>query len=99
MVVATVIQESDTTEEARERVWIDKFYRLPRNPSLKKLGLSNIKRANLSEVTRICHDHFKEECFEHELQACYLKLCSDFYCKKIKLSIKKNVGRKFTDYA
>ena len=78
LLVATVIQESDTTEEARERVWVDKFYRLLHNPSLKKLGLSNIKRANLSEVTRICHDHFEEECFERELQVQYLKLYFDF---------------------
>ena len=47
------------------------FYRLPRDPSLKKLWLNNIKRENLPQHVRICHRHFNEECFERDLKVCY----------------------------
>ena len=46
------------------------FFRLPKDDSLKKKWLNNLKRANLPKIenVRICHLHFEESCFKRDLQ-------------------------------
>lgn len=46
------------------------FYRLPKDEALKKRWLANIKRENLPKEIRLCHFHFEETCFKHDIEVC-----------------------------
>ena len=47
-----------------------KFYRLPRDDSLKKIWIQKIKRENLpmQEHISLCNLHFEDSCFERDLK-------------------------------
>ena len=46
------------------------FYKLPKDSSLKKKWLVNIKRKNLpsEKHLNLCHLHFKENCFQRDME-------------------------------
>ena len=56
------------------------FYRLPRDVSLKKVWINNLKRANLpkEETVRVCHTHFEENCFERDMKVFFFSLLKKF---------------------
>lgn len=82
---AVACNSNSKVKKQEEECRATSFYRLPRNPSLKKLWITNMKRENLPEDARLCHKHFDEECFERDLQVCYLHstLLSLIYKKKV----------------
>ena len=45
-----------------------RFFQLPKNESLKKRWLQNIKREKLPMNPTICELHFEENCFKRDLQ-------------------------------
>lgn len=45
-----------------------RFFQLPKNESLKKKWLQNIKRENLPKKPTLCELHFEESCFKRDLQ-------------------------------
>ena len=45
-----------------------RFFQLPRNESLKKRWLHNIRRENLPKNPSVCELHFEENCFKRDLQ-------------------------------
>ena len=44
------------------------FYGLPKDDTLKKKWLQNIKRENLPKDKKLCHLHFTEDCFERDMR-------------------------------
>lgn len=44
------------------------FYGLPKDATLKKKWLQNIKSENLPKYKKLCHLHFTEDCFERDLK-------------------------------
>lgn len=64
---------SARTKEDREGI---SFYRLPRDNTLKKTWLNNMKRENApkDDSIRLCHLHFEEQCFERDLKVLYTVL-------------------------
>ena len=72
------------------------FFRLPKDDSLKKKWLNNLKRANLPKIenVRICHLHFEEYCFKRDLQVnCLYFLWFVFIMCKILALILFNLAR------
>ena len=64
------------------------FYRLPSNPTLKKICIQKIKREDFptdeskQKNIRICHLHFDESCFKRDLKVrnklkCHLHIFSE----------------------
>ena len=53
------------------------FFRLPRNVNLKRKWTSALNRVNLpkEDNVRICHLHFKESCFERDMNVRSIKCC------------------------
>ena len=54
------------------------FFRLPRDKSLRKQWIANLKRQNLPkpENVHVCHLHFEESCFKRDLEVwifCYVE--------------------------
>ena len=52
----------------KKRVKGLRFFQLPRNETLKKKWLQNIKRENLPKNPSVCELHFEENCFKRDLQ-------------------------------
>ena len=44
------------------------FYTFPKDESLKKRWIANIKRENINKYPRICHKHFEDSCFKRDLE-------------------------------
>ena len=52
----------------KKRVKGLRFFQIPKNESLKKRWLQNIKRDNLPKNPSVCELHFEENCFKRDLQ-------------------------------
>ena len=49
----------------REKV---SLFGLPHDEALKKQWLQNTKRENPTKSMKLCHRHFKDDCFKRDLQ-------------------------------
>ena len=52
----------------KKRVKGLRFFKLPKDESLKKRWLQNIKRDNLPKHPSVCEMNFEENCFKRDLQ-------------------------------
>ena len=46
------------------------FYGLPKEKTLRKRWIQNIRRKNMPANPKLCHQHFEEDCFKRDLKVC-----------------------------
>ena len=66
MVICVAIDRKSASRQGK----VISFYKFPRNENLKQKWLLKIKRSNIQSMqhARICHLHFKADCFKRDLQ-------------------------------
>ena len=61
------------------------FFRIPKDGSLKRRWVQNIKRENLPKDPKICHLHFEESYFKRDLQVSFILIITYMQCCIIKV--------------
>ena len=60
------------------------FFRIPKDGSLKRRWVQNIKRENLPKDPKICHLHFEESCFKRDLQVSFILIRTYYPANKLR---------------
>ena len=50
------------------------FYRLPKDKTIQKQWLANLKRQNIPTEVRVCSMYFEESCFKQDLAVIYFSI-------------------------
>ena len=50
------------------------LYRLPKDKTIQKQWLANLKRENIPTEVRVCSMHFEQSCFKRDLEVIYFSI-------------------------
>ena len=70
MGICAAVNCSNKSNKAKNIV----LYRLPKDKTIQKQWLANLKRENIPTEARVCSMHFEESCFKRDLEVIYFSV-------------------------
>ena len=55
------------------------LYHLPKDKTIQKQWLANLKRENIPTEVRVCSMHFEEFCFKRDLEVIYFSIQFSYF--------------------